>query len=166
MFYREKSMLTKKIRTIQVEDREIPMICTFNVLEQLQEEYGTIQNFQQKALGLVDSGEKDGNGATVWKSGTIHIKSVLTAATLMINEGIAVTEQGEPVTREDVGMLLRAAGLSIAEASSLVIESLIECIEPKKGEAAQGRRTMKTQQSTLRGSCISERLFSIIRKKR
>ena len=157
-------MLEKKITVFKAENKEIPIICTFNVLEYLQEEYGTIQNFQRKALGLMESGKNE-VGEPQYRNGTIDVRALLDGATAMINEGIAVTGKGEPISRNDAGVLLSAAGMTISEASILVINELIRCIEPKKSGAVQkeGRRTLK---SILHGFFTSEKRFFITRKKK
>lgn len=144
-------MLNKKITTITVNNKEIPILCTFNVLEHLQEEYETISKYQETTLGLLDTGERDESGNPKYKNGTISIKAVLDGATAMINEGLGVQGSEETLTREEVGVLLTGAGLTIAEASELVISELIRCITPKKEKSAQGTKTKRTFLSTLRG---------------
>lgn len=157
-------MLEKKITSFNAGGKEIPIICTFNVLEYLQEEYKTLQNFQRRALGLVENGQNEA-GEPQYKNGTIEIKALLDGAAAMINEGIAITGTGEPITRKDVGILLSAAGLTISEVSVMVVNELIRCIEPKKSGAAQ-KENRKTLKSILRGFFTLEKHFSIIPKKK
>lgn len=140
-------MLTEKMTTFKVEDREIPIICTFNVLEYLQKEYKTISRYQAMLLGMPEDKEKNNEEQT----GVISLKAMIDGATAMINEGLAVKGENEQLTREEVGVLLRAAELTIQDVSLLVINELIGCIEPKKAISAQGEKKGKKPLSTLRG---------------
>lgn len=167
-------MLNNKMTKIMTEDMEYPLICTFNVLEYIQNKYGTIADFEQRVSGVVQK-EKSGSDKPQYTYTPINIAAMLDGMTAMINEGIKIKhektgfldEEQVLIGQKDTGRILRSAGISLADAANIVLEELVDCIVPKNAETARRKDEMKKEQySTSRGSSMWERLFSIIRKKK
>ena len=86
---------------ITVNDKEYPIVFNLNVMEEIQEEYGTL--------------DKWGN-ITDGTDGEPNVKAVIFGFTAMINEGIDIqndrNETNEkPLTKKQVGRLITEYGL-------------------------------------------------------
>ena len=86
---------------ITVNDKEYPIVFNLNVMEEIQEEYGTL--------------EKWGN-LTDGTSGEPNAKAVIFGFTAMINEGIDIQNDRngtneKPLTKKQVGRLITEYGL-------------------------------------------------------
>lgn len=102
-----------------VGDQEYSAIFNLNVMEAIQEEYGTMQ----KWADLTDA-----------KGGEINAKALTFGLTAMINEAIEIEndEKGQnrpTLTRKQVGRLISQAGL---EKSAVALNSAV--IEATKGD--------------------------------
>lgn len=166
-------MLERETKTICAGGAEYPLLCTFNVLEYLQNRYESIDNFQALIIRAV--AVKEADGTTGSRITPVNVAAMLDGLTAMINEGIAVeNETGgtdrEPIRKEQAGRILRAAGISYTEAFGLVFEQLMDCVvAPKNGKTAQDQnRTDRKKKSglILRGSYMFAQRFSIFRKKK
>lgn len=99
---------------LQYQEKVYPFIFNLNVMEQIQEEYGTVN----KWAGLTDGevGEPDA-------------KAVIFGFTCMINEALDMEadEKGteyRPLTKKQVGRLITAVGL--ANATNIMNDAVIE----------------------------------------
>ena len=109
---------------ITVEDKTYPLVFNLNVLEEIQEKYGSIE-----AWGNIVDGSEDKMPS---------IKGLKYGVQAMINEGIDIEneENGEdrkPLTSKQVGRLLTAYGVEnvISDTQELTIESTKSDDEPK-----------------------------------
>lgn len=100
---------------ITVNDKEYSLVFNLNVMEEIQEEYGTL--------------EKWGN-LTDGTSGEPNAKAVIFGFTKMINEGIDIDNERngtdvKPLTKKQVGRLITEYGLINAtkKMNDTVIES-------------------------------------------
>lgn len=99
---------------IQVNGVEYPLVFNLNVMESIQEKYGSIQEW-----GNLTDGE----------SGEPNAKAVIFGFTEMINEGIDIEndereEKRPPVTLKQVGRLITEYGL--LEATSKLNKTVVE----------------------------------------
>ena len=86
----------EKLRRIILDGRTFPVKFDLNVLEQIQEEYGSVYEFERKILGLEVA--RDENGRVIYDddkkpvmlSVEPSIKAIKTVLPLMINEGLAI----------------------------------------------------------------------------
>lgn len=72
-----------KLETINIQGDEMPILCTFSVLEKLQNEFGTVTEFSQKLIPV----KKNKGGAEIL-SGMPDIHAVVFALPLFLKEGI------------------------------------------------------------------------------
>lgn len=153
-------MLDIKIRTIKAE-KEYPLYCDFNVLEYLQENYGSIEEYQIMVTGIATQkeGKKESN-----------IRAILDGLRIMINEGMEISEgsreKEEPITISETGKLLRMAGLSLNDARGLIIAEIADCILPKKKEQETRKDQKKMLKSTSHESSMWGSICSVFRKKK
>ena len=162
-------MLIDQMTTIKTPEESYPVICTLNVLEYIQNKYGTIERFEQLVSGMIPDGA-DEEKKTKYKITPINVSALLDGLTVMINEGLDIkggrTEGYFPFESKHVARIMRAAGLSLADTAGIVLEELTECILPKNAESAQKKQTGKQSKSILRGFSLLEKIFSIIRKRK
>ena len=100
--------------TIELKGKEYPMYFNLNVMEQIQDEYGSIDDWAKLTDGA---------------NGEPNAKAVIFGFTQMINEGIDIkneySEIKEPfVTHKQVGRMLTEYGL--AEATKQLNKSVVE----------------------------------------
>ena len=174
-------MLNNKLNFIDCGKEKYPVVCDFNVLEEIQEKFETVHRFQALVSGLEETGVDKDTKEPIYKSTPINVLTMLQGMTLMVNEGIdmyneelskkpgvAPVQLLEHVEQKQIGMILRRANISLSEAAMLVVNELTTCINPKKeipGKKKESQVT-KTRLSILPGYSMLEKLFSIIRKKR
>lgn len=102
-------------RKIEYNGTEYLMVFNLNVIEQIQEEYGTLQRWSE----LV---EPEGEGAEP------NIKALKYGVRAMINEGIDIMNDGRetkltPMTEKQVGRMITDVGLGTAQ--NMVTETVI-----------------------------------------
>ena len=101
---------------IQYRDREYALVFNLNVMERIQEEYGSVDEW-----GSITDG----------KSGEPDAKAVIFGFTEMLNEGLEIEaeEKGiefKPLTKKQVGRLITEYGLTnaVQKLNTAVIESV------------------------------------------
>ena len=87
---------------IQYRDKEYKLVFNLNVMERIQEEYGTIDKWGELSDGSVD--------------GEPNAKAVIFGFTEMINEGIEIDNDDngtdiKPLTLKQVGRMITEVGL-------------------------------------------------------
>lgn len=92
-------------KTLEYKGKEYKIIFNLNVMEAIQEEYGTID----KWADLTDGG----------KDGEPNAKAVIFGFTQMLNEGIDIANEEreipeKPLTLKQVGRMLTAIGMDAA----------------------------------------------------
>nr|DAX39501.1 MAG TPA: tail tube protein [Caudoviricetes sp.] len=101
-------------KVLEIEGKKYPMAFTLNVMESIQDEYGTIDKWGDLTEG---------------KDGEPNIKALVFGLTEMINEGLDIEaeEKGKdykPLTHKQVARLLTKVGL--AEATKQLNEVVVE----------------------------------------
>lgn len=100
---------------IQYKDREYTIVFNLNVMEAIQAEYGSLEEWGNLTDGS-ESGEPDA-------------KAVIFGFTEMINEGIDMANEEDgtdikPLTRKQVGRIITEVGL--AEATATMNQTVVE----------------------------------------
>lgn len=100
---------------IQYKDREYTIVFNLNVMEAIQAEYGSLEEWGNLTDGT-ESGEPDA-------------KAVIFGFTEMINEGIDMANEEDgtdikPMTRKQVGRMITEVGL--AEATATMNQTVVE----------------------------------------
>lgn len=104
---------------IQYRDREYRVVFNLNVMEQIQEEYGSLNKWGSLT---------DGSGG----SGEPSAKAVIYGFWAMLNEGLDITneENGtneKPLTLKQVGRIITEVGL--ANATNMLNETVLKSTE-------------------------------------
>lgn len=102
------------MNTINYKDKEYKIIFNLNVMEQIQEEYGTLDKWGDLTDGV---------------SGEVNVKALKFGLMCMINEGIDIQNEEEgtdikPFTSKQIGRMLTELG--IKEMTEKVNETVIE----------------------------------------
>lgn len=102
------------MNTINYKDKEYKIIFNLNVMEQIQEEYGTLEKWGDLTDGV---------------SGEVNVKALKFGLMAMINEGIDIQNEEEgtdikPFTSKQIGRMLTELG--IQEMTEKVNETVIE----------------------------------------
>jgi len=102
------------MNTINYKDKEYKIIFNLNVMEQIQEEYGTLDKWGDLTDGV---------------SGEVNVKALKFGLMCMINEGIDIQNEEEgtdikPFTSKQIGRILTELG--IQEMTEKVNETVIE----------------------------------------
>lgn len=100
---------------IQYKDKEYTIVFNLNVMEAIQAEYGSLEEWGNLTDGT-ESGEPDA-------------KAVIFGFTEMINEGIDMANEADgtdikPMTRKQVGRMITEVGL--AEATATMNQTVVE----------------------------------------
>lgn len=108
------------IKTFTVDGKEYPIVFNLNVMQAIQEEYGTITEWGK----LTDAEDDEPNA-----------KAVIFGIREMINEGLDIRaeetgEEYKPLTLKQVGRLITALGLS--GAAQTMNETVVESTKSTK----------------------------------
>ena len=92
---------------IQYKDKEYKLVFNLNVMELIQEEYGTLEKW---------------GGLTDGSSGEVNAKAVIYGFAAMLNEGIDIANEengtnDKPLTLKQVGRMITDVGLNNATAA-------------------------------------------------
>lgn len=100
---------------IKYKDTEYSLVFNLNVMEEIQAEYGSLDEWGKLTDGTA--------------TGEVDAKAVIFGFTQMINEGIDITNETDgtdirPLTKKQVGRMLTEVGL--AEATNVMNKTVIE----------------------------------------
>lgn len=148
----------RKLNRIRIGETEYPILCDLNVLETLQEEFGNVNTFERKLLGL--EYVKDENGQQVYQEDgrprmTIvepSIKAIKIALVEMINEGIAYEaySEGKQWDMLDDLEILAMCAIPYTELSTIIHDEYKRCFETKKPMPRE-KKTSRSKKSTSLG---------------
>lgn len=130
----------EKLKRIVIGEAEYPFKIDLNVLEHIQEEYGSIHDFERDLLGLKFL--KDGEGKQIYDEDgepcmcrqEPSIKAIRIVLPLMINEGLEIEaeEKGETFTPVAEQTILRECGVPFNLLSEIIHEEFRRCFAAKK----------------------------------
>ena len=108
---------------ITVNDKEYPIVFNLNVMEEIQEEYGTLDKWGNMTDGT---------------DGEPNAKAVIFGFTAMINEGIDIQNDrngtnDKPLTKKQVGRLITEYGL--IEATKKMNDTVIQSTKSNEKNA-------------------------------
>ena len=146
----------EKLNTVTIGGKKLPIKCDFNILQILQENFGTLKQFEQKLLGMTPITDEFGNqvyetnsnGEEVIKFRTSEpsLKAIALALPMMINEGRQQAEaQGEELPDFDYKEAIKEADFSIIDVAVELHNEYRRCFDRKKLKASS-RRVTKTPQ--------------------
>ncbi len=113
--------MLNKMNFIETENEKYPLMFTLNVMEKIQEEYGSIEKWSN----------------LVQKEGEPDIKALKFFITEVINEGIEIEnektgEKKKPITLKKSGRILTEVGLS--GAANTIMETITSSVSPEDSE--------------------------------
>lgn len=114
------------VKHFKVGETEYPMAFTLNVMEDIQEKYGTMEDWSNALAPLETVVE---NGEEVIKVGEVKIKDLKWSVEQLINEGIDIenenkNEKRQFVNSKQVGRLISSLG--IKEMTALIGKATTE----------------------------------------
>jgi hypothetical protein len=115
LYRKEENEMKEMKKEINYKDKKYNLVFNFNVMQEIQEEYGSVEEW-----GKLTDGE----------NGEPNAKAVIFGFTSMINEGIDIKNEEEgtelkPFTKKQVGRMLTEIGLEnmTNKMNEVVIES-------------------------------------------
>ncbi len=130
----------EKLKRIWIGETEYPFKIDLNVLEQIQEEYGSVHEFERDLLGLKYLKDGEGNqlydeeGDPRMYKQEPSIKAIRTILPLMINEGLEIEaeEKGESFTPASDQTILRECRVPFNLLAEIIHEEFRRCFATKK----------------------------------
>ena len=130
----------QKLKRIIMDGKTYPIKMDLNVLEIIQNEYGTINEFERDILGLKFA--KDKNGNQIYKKdgdpqmyiGETSVKAIKIALPAMINEGLEIEadDQGKEFKPVEESFVFRNCNISFEILGKMIHEEFRRCFEVKK----------------------------------
>ena len=139
------------LNKIEINGTEYPIYCDLNVLDLIQENFESVNEFERGILGLVPLRDKDGElmrdetGALLQEQHEPKIKTVAFGLFVMIREGqrIQKRETGEDVELIQKEDIMEGCRTSFIELAEIVREEFNKCFAIKKKE----NKTNKSKKS-------------------
>ena len=130
----------EKLKHIKLGQKSLPIKCDNYVLMEIQENYGTITQFEAELVGLKPLMDKEGNpavnadGKQLFTAVEPSIKAINFVLPLMINEGLEIEADSrnkpfEPLTEKEI---IRAIDIPYKELSIILHEEFARCFKTKK----------------------------------
>ena len=148
----------ENLNIVRIGGQELPIKCNFAILQTLQENFGTLKQFEQKLIGIdpiLDKNgdpifvvDEDGNETIKFKTTEPSLKAIALALPLMLNEGrIQAEAQGEDPIDFDYKQAIKEADFSIIEVAVDLHNEYRRCFGRKK-VTASSRTATKTRKQT------------------
>ena len=139
----------KRLEEIRIGENFYPVIIDLNVLEYIQNEYGSIGAWELELKGWHFKTDEDGNqlysknGSPVMYKTDPSIRAINTVLPAMVNEGIAVRAemQGKPYDEKPDLQILSECEIDYKELARVIIQEFNRCFSVKK--ACRGKREME-----------------------
>lgn len=121
-------------------DKTYPFRIDLNVLQQIQEEYGSINRFEQELLGIQNKKDADGmpvygkDGKAVLELTEPSIQAIITVLPMAVNEGIIIEadEQNKPAEKVKEEFVVRNCTIPFDRLSKMLHEEFRRCFDTKK----------------------------------
>lgn len=137
----------EKMNTVRIGGKKLPIKCNFSVLQRLQEEFGTLKQFEQKLIGMNPVLDEKGDfiyeinaaGQEVIKYTTSEpsLKAIGLALPIMINEGkLQAERQGDEIEDFDYKEAIKEADFSIIDVAVDLHNEYRRCFDRKKLKAS------------------------------
>lgn len=129
-----------KLTRIIIGGKSLPIKMDLNVLEHIQNEFGTVNEFERKILGLEIARDEKGkviydeNEKPVMIATEPSVKAIIAALPSMINEGLAIEAEEMGKSWEAVSDLWVQANCNIAfeTLADIIHKEFKRCFEIKK----------------------------------
>ena len=130
----------EKLRRIIIGNKTYPIKIDLNVLEHIQENYGSISQFEMDILGFKFKKDMDGkqvyteDGKPAMYKAEPSVKAIKTVLPAMINEGIAVEKDNNhavPLNPVSENEIFRECAISYELLAEMIHEEFKRCFEVK-----------------------------------
>lgn len=123
----------EELNRIKIGDREYPVKIDINVLEVIQEKYGSINQFELDILGLGNIQYDEEGNVTSAEKKEPSVKAIKAVLPAMINEGMKITadsenKEFEPVKAEDIYI----REINLTKTAKAIHNELKRCFQTKK----------------------------------
>lgn len=130
----------KGLSRILIGDKTYPFRIDLNVLQQIQEEYGSINQFELDLIGIRHKKDIDGtpayneDGKAVMELTEPSIKAIITVLPMAVNEGIIIEadEQNKAVEKVTAEFVTRNCTIPFNTISQMLQQELRRCFDTKK----------------------------------
>lgn len=130
----------ENLRRIMISGKTYPFKIDLNVLEHIQEEYGTVNQFERELLGICFKKDADGkqlydkNQEPVMIKTEPSIRAIKTVLPAAINEGLAIEADEENRTPERIEpeFIFRNCTIPYDVLGSMLHEEFKRCFATKK----------------------------------
>ena len=118
--------MVENVDFIMIAGSEVPVWCDLYVLNEIQEEYGTIGKFERALVGIAE----DEEGKIIKKEP--DLKTVMFALRIMVQEGIKKQKKAGIETDIDVEQILMDADIPYTELADMLHDVFRRCFRAKK----------------------------------
>lgn len=144
------------LKCIELSGKKYPVKCDLVVLEKIQDEFGSIDEFEEKLIPWEPSLDEDGNviqseeGKILYKGKIPDIKAVNAALEYMVNEGeeiLAEREEREPnlLSRSAIA---KRVDISPAKLADQLHDEFNRCFQIKNGKTTQNQTETKEEENS------------------
>ena len=140
--------MVENVDFIMIAGSEVPVWCDLYVLNEIQEEYGTIGKFERALVGIAEDEE-----GKRWKKEP-DIKTLMFALRIMVQEGIKKQKKAGIETDIDVEQVLMDADIPYTELAEMLHDVFWRCFRAKKSKQER-KKEKKRRRWTLPGVVIS-----------
>lgn len=136
-----------ELNEIEINDVKYPIYCDLNVLELIQENFESVNEFERGILGLTPLRDKDGElmrneaGELIQKQVEPKIKAIAFGLFVMIREGqrIRKRETGDDTPLIDKDEIMEGCRTSFLELAEVVRTEFNKCFVIKKKESTSAK---------------------------
>lgn len=120
-----------ELSTIEMSGDKIPILCTLSVLEEIQDEFGTVQEFSDKLAPFL---KEKGNEKKDQKLKMPDIHAIVYALPRFVNEGIEVYNENHKIKLEKMSnqQIFRRCDQSLLDISMALYKELWRSINAPK----------------------------------
>lgn len=127
-------MLDQNMRYIEFGEEKFPLKCTLETLEKIQDEYGSVNQFEKDLFGREKEGEE-------WRFTEPKMKAVRLGLFLFVNKGLEL-EGREPLLKEE---LEEKVDKGPNEITAMLVQVYMDCFAGKKKEPQEKQEKQKSR---------------------
>lgn len=128
------------LKRMLIGDKTYPFRIDMNVLQYIQEEYGSINQFEWDLIGIRNKKDAEGmpvygkDGKAVLELTEPSVKAIITVLPMAVNEGIIIEadEQNKPAEKVTEEFVIRNCTIPYDKLSKMLHEEFRRCFDTKK----------------------------------
>ncbi len=124
----------RDLTKIKIAGQEYPIKLDINVLEEIQEKYGSVNQFEREILGIKNVEYNTEGKVENFESCEPSIKAIKTVLPLMINEGMKITAdmENKEYTPVDAETIYRECDMDFNVLANIIHAEYRKCFAVKK----------------------------------